>query len=245
MEEDLRRVAREHPDHWLAQAQLGLLLQDVGRVNEGILHSQRVLEIDPYLPVGNAFLIRALSIARRLQEADALSRRALERWPSHPMVWNVRFNVLLFSNRAGSAAAFVSDPEHQPELLQPSAVAMRLTLARAVEERRSADIEASVEAYRRLALDDVQSLPIAAAFLALLGRPDLCFSALERYYFGTGSFGPPIPPPGRYDRRFGIALFAPPITELRQDPRYQSLLDRTGLTDYWRQTHTIPDFRRA
>jgi DNA-binding winged helix-turn-helix (wHTH) protein/tetratricopeptide (TPR) repeat protein len=245
MERELRRIVDRHPDHWFVQAQLALLLQDVGRFNEGLLHSQRVLEIEPFVPVAYAYRIRGLSCAGRIQEADAVSRKALERWPSHPFIWNVRFNMLLFSNRAGSAAAFASDPEHQPEALGPKAVAMRLTLARAVEERRPADVEASIKAYRELALADVQSIPIAAAFFALLGRPDLTFATLERYFFGTGSFGPAIPPPGRYERRYAIVFFAPPIGLLRDDPRYRSLVERTGLTAYWRETGTRPEYHRA
>jgi len=244
-ERGLRQLAGQAPDHWLLQAQLGLVLQDVGRFEEGIKHSQRVLEIDPFLPVGHGFLARALSISRRIQEAEAVLDRALERWPAHPLLWNGRFNMLMFSGRPASAAAFISDPESQPELMGPDAVTMRLTLARAVEHRRPADVEASIEKYRALALEDINSIPIAAGFLALLGRPDLTFSSLERYYFGTGSFGDPVPPPGRYDRRYTIALFMPPLIPHRGDPRYRDLLRRTGLERYWQQTGTQPDYRRV
>ena len=241
----LRKLAARHPRHWLLQGQLGLILCDVGRVDEGIHHSQRVVEIDDFLPVAHGFLARALSIGRRIQEADAVIERALARWPAHPMLWNVRFNGLLFSGRPGSAAAFVSDPARRPESLAPNAVPMRLTLARAVELRRPADIAASIEDSVALALSDIASIPIAASFLATLGRLDLAASALERYYFGTGAFGDPVPPPGRYDRRYTIALFAPPIAPHLGEPRFRALVDRTGLPAYWRATGTMPDIARA
>ena len=244
MEVELRRLAEDHPNHWLLRGQIGVLLQDVGRLTESIAHSEAALATDPFLPMGHGFLARGLSYAGRIQEADEVLDRALERWPAHPVIWNLRYNLLLFSKRPGSAAAFVMDPAAHPEGASPGEIDLRVTLARAVEGREPKDLDASVAAYRALALKDVRNIPMASAAFALLGRPDLIFPLLERYFFGKGPLGDPLPPPGPFDRRYTVALFAPPIAALRDDPRYKDLLRRVGLEHYWRTTKSRPDFRK-
>lgn len=240
MEAPLRQLAARFPDHWLVQAQLGLLLQDVGRLDEGIEHSRRVIAIDPFLPLSHAFLARGLSCADRIQEAESVFDDALRRWPAHPALWGMKFNFLLFHGRAAAAAAFVSDPDHRPETARADDIAERLTVARAIEHRAPEDIAHTI-AYLQRDMDvAVQSIPSGAPVLALLGRADLAFAALERYYFGGGA----TPPPGPYDRRIGLALFAPPLEPYRDDPRYRSLLERVGLEAYWRETGARPDYRR-
>ena len=54
-----------------------------------------------------------------------------------------------------------------------------------------------------------------------------------------------VAPPGPLDGRVSCPLFAPAVLTLRGDPRYASLLARTGLEDYWRKSGTRPDFRRG
>ncbi len=245
LEAELRQLAARFPDHWLLQAQLGLLLQDVGRLDEGVEHSRRVLAIDRFVPLTYAFLSRGLSCAGRIQEAEAVLSQALEQWPAHPAIWNSRINFLLFNGRAASAAAFIMDPATRPEGMTAEAVASRLQLARAVELRRPEDVEASLAANRVQALADVQAIPGSAVVFALLGRPELAFDSLERYFFGTGRFGDPIPPPGPVDRRYTIAFFSPPMRPYRDHARYRELLERVGLERYWRDTKTMPDFRRG
>ena len=243
LEAELRQFNERHPGHWLGMGRLGLLLYDVGRLDEGISLTKRVLEIDPMLPVGHAYLAAALLNAERLQEAETLLDQARERWPAHPSLWNVNFRYLLFTGRPQSAAAFVMDPESRPlEIGQPQ-IDLHLRLARAVAHRQSADIEASIEDHRTMALADVGSIPSAASIFALLGRPDLAFESLERYFFNRGTFGPSSPIE-RLSRRYARNLFSPPFAPLRSDPRFGRLLSEISLEAYWRRTGTQPDYRR-
>lgn len=245
MEAELRGLAARFPGHWLVHAQLGLLLQDVGRIEEGVAQAKRVIEIDPFLPVTHAYLARGLSCARRIQETDSVLEQALRRWPRHPMIWRVRFNTLMYSGRPAAAAAFVTDPERKPAGLPPADIEELRLLARAAERRDPGDVAASVAGLRRHAMEWVEETSAISPMLALLGREDLAFAALERYYLGTGTFGSPTAPPDPYARRYALVLFSPTLAPLRRDPRHRALVARIGLADYWRATGTAPDVDRA
>ncbi|HET7708809.1 MAG TPA: winged helix-turn-helix domain-containing protein [Sphingomicrobium sp.] len=244
VEAELRQFNGRHPGHWLGMGRLGILLYDVGRLDEGIALTRRALEVDPMLPVGHAALANALLNAERLQEAEALLDRARERWPAHPSLWDVNFRYLLFTGQPESAAALLMDPQSRPSEIGQSQVDLRLRLARAVQSRQPAEVEVSVQDQRALALADVGNIPSAAAIFVLLGRPELAFDSLERYFFNRGNFGSPSPIEP-LSRRYARTLFSPPFEPLRTDPRYASLIERIGLEDYWRKSGTRPDFRRG
>lgn len=236
MEASLRELGQEHPDHWLLRAQTGLLLYEVGRIEEGIPHSQHVLEIDPFLPVGHMFLARALSMAGRLQEAEAVLNRGGERWPAHPALWGTRYSFLLFNGRPAAAAAFAMDPDSLPSGMPRQAVKRRVRIARAFETREPGLVAEVIASARAEAAADPKNAQFATAILALLGLKDDVFQILHRYYFQLER------PLGRYERRYTYSLFAPALREVREDARFPALLDRIGLTRYWRETGTKPDY---
>jgi hypothetical protein len=74
---------------------------------------------------------------------------------------------------------------------------------------------------------------------------DEAFALLEASFLGGVFNGTRVDPPGPLDPRPTDALFAPAVLSLRGDPRHASLLERTGLEDYWRKSGTLPDFRRG
>jgi DNA-binding winged helix-turn-helix (wHTH) protein/tetratricopeptide (TPR) repeat protein len=243
-ESALRRLAERFPRHWLVQGRMAVLLYQVGRLNDGFEFHKKALAIDPMLPIAYATLAQAMASAGRLQEAQALLDQAHERWPAHPILWQIHYDYLLFSGRPESAAAFIMDPDSLPSGFGPAEVNPRLSLARAVETRQLADIEASIDDYRRMAQTDVANIPYSAAIFSLLGRLDLTFGSLERYYFNSGRFGAPSAPIGPYTRRSTDFLFAPAMAPARSDPRFTDLVRRIGLEAYWIQTGSTPDYRR-
>jgi hypothetical protein len=70
------------------------------------------------------------------------------------------------------------------------------------------------------------------------------FAILQGYYFGEGPWHKVTPEGGDQDRATS-SLFLPPMKSVWPDPRFTRLLQRIGLEDYWRQSGTIPDFRKA
>jgi DNA-binding winged helix-turn-helix (wHTH) protein/tetratricopeptide (TPR) repeat protein len=239
----LRGVIARHPRHWLARGRLAVLLYQVGRLRDGIELHRSAVEIEPMLPVPYYYMIKALSALGNAQEAEALIERARQRWPAHPMLWSAKFEHLLFSGRPKSAAAFALDPDSLPSGFGPSTVERRLRLARAVETRQMADIDASIDDYRELAMQDVEAITSSLPVFAALGRPDLAFDSLQRYYFNRGQFGSPVAPGRQYQKVTNI-LFDRPVAAIRGDARFGQLLRETGIEAYWRTTRTAPDYRR-
>ncbi len=246
IEADLLDIARRHPDHWFVQAQLGIVRYETGRWRDGFAHTERQLEIEPYIPIPHVYRARALWSLGRLQEAEAELDASVARWPANYMLWNLKFSFLLFTGRAGSAAAFAADPHTQPDHLRPDAIEVRRVLARAVEHRAPADVAASLEDLRRQTAA-IGSVPLTAPLFVLLGRPDLAFLALERYFLGgpAAEFGAALPPPSTYERRYAAFLFMPNLAPLWGEPRFAALLERAGLERYWRESRTAPDYRRG
>ena len=87
------------------------------------------------------------------------------------------------------------------------------------------------------------ALPVAQACTAL-GDADRAFAILNGYYFGEGEWVSVAPEAGDRSRTTS-RLFQPPARRLWADPRFATLTRRIGLDDYWRETRTQPDFRRA
>lgn len=118
----------------------------------------------------------------------------------------------------------MSDSEVQPFL----------RLARALDDLRPADMEAAVRDQIDAAKVDVRSIAFAAPVFALLGRPDLTFTSLDRYLLNRGTFGSPSPI-GPYTRRYTDNLYGPAMKSLRSDPRLAELTKAIGLDAYWRR----------
>jgi hypothetical protein len=77
-----------------------------------------------------------------------------------------------------------------------------------------------------------------------LGDGPTAFSMLNGYYFGEGEWAALAPPGGDQDRQTS-PLFQPPMRGLWTDRRFEALVRRIGLSDYWQKSGTRPDYMRG
>jgi tetratricopeptide (TPR) repeat protein len=233
MEPELRRIRDRFPDHWLANGRLAILYYQVGRLLDGAALHQSVIARDPMIPGPYAFAATALSRAGKIQDADALLREAADRWPANPFIWYARYDHLLFSGRPGSAAALVMDPEARPSGTGDEEVQPLLKLAQAVEGRQPELVEAAIRSLVEMAERDIRSAPFPAQVFSLLGRVDLAFATMERYFFDRGSFGT-ASSIGPMTRRYTDFLFSSEMAAVRADSRFGRVTHELGLDGYWR-----------
>ena len=248
MEPALRRLAQRFPDYWYVNAQLGILLQDVGRHEEALPYSRRVVDLDPLLPVAWANLARAYSYAGRDHQADAALDEGFRRFPAHFVLWFSRYAVLLNSRRYNEAAEFARDTRTRPEGFGERMSNIYGGLAEALAAGDAGKIAESRKYIAGTLVSGpgaIEGAPRMVPHLAMLGARDDALAALETYYLGGELFGQRVPPPAKLDMRTTSMLYAPPILEMREDPRFATLLERTGLEDYWKRSGSQPDFRRS
>ena len=243
-EASLRNMIALHPDHWLAHSRLAVLMNEVGRQEEGIRLHRRALEIEPLLPFAYTSLIIHLSALGRVQEAEAIIEEAGRRWPRHPMLWLATFDHHIGTGQYEEASALVANSSRHPYGFGPPQLGIRANLVRALRTRSPVAISASVARLAEIATAQIWGIEMAAPNLALLNATDAAFAGLERYYFNQGPFGRNAPR-GPYDERRTAFLFRRSMAGARRDPRFAVLLSRIGLEDYWRDSGTRPDFRRG
>jgi hypothetical protein len=135
------------------------------------------------------------------------------------------------------------DPDARPSGISSDEIELRLLLARAVDKGQASDVRQATDHQLRLAQEDTRHIEFAAPIFALLGRLDLTFDSLERYFLNRGSFGSAAHI-GAYSRRYTDMLFTVPMAAARADARFAHLTRDLGLQEYWRRTGTAPDYLR-
>lgn len=184
---------------------------------------------------------RELHYADRDQEADIALDQAFSFWPTHPILWSMRYSILLGSKRFVEAAAFARDPRSMPDEMPANASARLADLAEALATRTG--VETIIARVRKWPFQ-IDGVGFGAPFLAALGDDEALFAQLNAYFFGGTINGEHVAPPENGGGRPTAVLFAPAILALRDDPRHRTLLERTGLEGYWRKARVQPDFRR-
>lgn len=217
-------------------------LGEVGRYRDAVRYSRQYDRTKFLLPGADRKLIIDLWSAGDLAGADSLLEDAVRRWPQHPQIWRVRIAYLMFTGKAAEAAALLRESRDLPPEINADLVAlMRVSSEALAGDRAPADAV-------RTNLEFVRSHPSfalrAGQMIAALGDLDSAFDLFEGYYFGRGEFAFAAPAGGD-ENRTTDRLFQPPMKGAWQDPRFTKLLERIGLTDYWRASGSVPDFRGA
>jgi DNA-binding winged helix-turn-helix (wHTH) protein/tetratricopeptide (TPR) repeat protein len=242
-EVQLRAFLRDHPDSVLGHFRLGEILVDVGRIEDAVTLNEHAISLDPTRQICWAALALTYFYAGRDREADVTIEGARSRWPQDRMLYVLGYYFILYSKRYSEALAYVSDSSRRPRVFRRDQAEFWMHQADALATGRGlAEFKNMARAPVSAAMG---SLLFAAQSEVLFGRVDELFALLEVYFFGGSVDEKRFDPPGPLDLRPSYPLFAPLVLSLRNDPRFASLLARTGLEDYWRKSGTQPDFRRG
>ena len=179
--------------------------------------------------------------ANDLPTADEAVRIAVEHWPQHPQIWRTHIAYLQYSGRRSEALALLRDRSGwPPDTSEDLVLALQSTVVALAGE---GDPGGTIARNLRL-LETGQLDAFAAAHTAVaLGDGKTGLELLHGYYFGEGGWARLAPVGGDEDRQTA-PLFQPPMRNLWRNPGFDLLLERIGLNDYWRQSGTLPDFRR-
>jgi DNA-binding winged helix-turn-helix (wHTH) protein/tetratricopeptide (TPR) repeat protein len=245
-EAQLRAFLRDYPDSALGHFRLGQLLLNLGRIEDAVTEANQAIDIDPTRQIAWLYLAYAYYYAGRDDEGDVAIEEARSRWPQAWRLYVNGYYLLLFGKRYSEALAYARDTNRRPRMLGPEIVERYIQQADAFASGRSlAELKKKSRIVFQPASLKIQAPQFAGPGLALLGMVDEMFTFLEAYFLGGVVNGTRVAPPGPLDPRSSYPLFAPAVLSLRSDPRFTSLLARTGLEDYWHKTGIQPDFRRS
>ena len=246
-EEQFRRILEIDPDNAEVLRSLGTLLHGVGRCRESLTVVERALQLDPLNPDHWMRKAMRLWVLGRTADADRVIDRAMEMWPSHLLVRLGRLMIYAFSGRASAALAMIDDEQAKPIFVTGAAVPVWRASLAALDSPTPPAIAAARQANLEGAHGSPQIAAWAILALSALGQVDAAFEVANGFLLDRGSV---IVRP-RPDRRLPhidkagwrntYGLFIPPTKAMRLDPRFASLAQGLGLTDYWSRRGIRPD----
>ena len=245
-ENGLLRVTRDHPGQHQATIKLGFFYSYVARWDDSIARFVEAQRAMPVMPGTSGLLVLAYWAAGRLEEAEAESIAALERWPRFHGTWFSRMVLLTYGGRPEQAVAFAQNPDYHPSgASAESTVALRLATAKALMSRNAAELALVRDRLLGGVKAEILNVPQAVRFFSALEERDVIFELLDAYFYRRGRFAAaglkPIHPLSRISTDF---LFHPTSRLLWNDPRFAAITRDIGLDDYWRTVGFVPVHRR-
>jgi DNA-binding winged helix-turn-helix (wHTH) protein len=246
-EDEVRRVLTIDPDNTLALRSLASLLSGAGRSSEALGLLERITAIQPLAPPDQFRKALTLWVVGRVADADRVINRAMALWPTDRLVRLGRLMIYAFTGRYQAALTMVEEEARRPTFLSSEAVPIWRASLFALETRTPPAIAAA----RKVLVEGAKSTSAVAAWgilvLPALSELDAAFEVADGFLLGRGpvivqvrrdSRTPSVHGPGW---RNNYGLFTPPAKPMRLDPRFKTLADGLGLTDYWRRRGIGPD----
>ena len=205
-----------------------VLLSDVGRSGEGLIHLQRAAAASP-AGLGAATDVDLVANGQTAAGNAELDRRR-RLWPHSAQVWYERLQIYGMEGRSDDVLALLDDRQSRPKTFGDAEIQMIRTVALAGKSRTPA----AIAQMRRALLAPVsvqKALEARISTLSSLGLVDDAFRMADGYaQAGMTGFSSPA------------FLFSPGAASMRRDPRFMTLAAKLGLVHYWRSTGKWPDF---
>jgi DNA-binding winged helix-turn-helix (wHTH) protein len=247
----LRAIAAEHRDSDMPSIGLAWSLSLVGRWRDAIVPAMRALALAPTSSGKHSLAAYALWGAGRIEEADRIVDRGLELFSAQPTVWFARYYLDLYTGRTAEALAFANERSGRPPGIPDAEFHALAAVAGAAATRAPAEVDAVMRTAAERARRGTGYAELLIQFACLFGRIDAAFAGADALYFGRGfnpgeqRFATEQARFNRRDDRHTQFLFLPHTAPMRADPRFDRLVTEIGLTRYWQETGSRPDYRSA
>jgi serine/threonine-protein kinase len=209
-EREFQRAIELNPNLAMAHQSYAILLSNLGRHEEALNEIRRALEIEPLSPLSNRSYGIVLLYARRYDESAEQLKKTLELDANFIPAYDTLGNAYRLQGRyADSVEAYASSQEALNNF--EAAALRRESFAKGGWQGFLRDMTDNPQ------LNNLKSSYIVATFHTELGEKDKALAALSKAY---------------EEREFFITLLKvdPRLDPLREDPRFQELLKRVGLT---------------
>lgn len=215
-ENEFKRAIALNPNYPTAHHWYGIHLRMSGRSDESMREIRRAQELDPLSPVIQVNLVAELFIRGDIDAAAAACVKLIEFDPNYPLAhgwmgWIYQAQAR-YDDAISELQKWVDLSGRQSEPLG----ALGQVYALAGQREKATAIRAELE--ERYARRETNALPIASVYAGMRDY-DKCFAWLEKDFQARSGTLSLIP-------------YRPTFDLIRSDPRYASLLDRMGLTQF-------------
>jgi TolB-like protein/Tfp pilus assembly protein PilF len=210
MEREAKRAIELNPNYSEGHRRYGLLLVNLGRIEEARLAYKRALEIDPLSPVANLESARLLFYEKKYEESEAMSKKNVE---LDPNFWYAHWQLFyVYRMKRDYASAVEELADVQEARGEPDAA--KLIRESFVNGDWQGFLRKITGARTRLKLYPY----FVATFFAELGENDRAFALINEA----------IETKDQHTSQMKIDPFMDP---LREDPRFQEVLRKAGFPE--------------
>ena len=199
----------------------------VGRMAESVEDANRAVELNPLSPGLRSHLIADLAYAGRIETARQELQRAEQLWPDSPAIDDARFRL---NNRYGDPKLAMQMFKSGKMRFQPMISPMIETFLLARINPVEANVQRAMAEVKRRVSSDPRALGDLIQAAGEFRREEELYQVLLNWRDSNSLRG------------LGEVLFRPTLATFRRDPRFMLIVDRAGLTDYWRTSGSWPDF---
>ena len=247
-EQKLLDILADAPDNRLALDYLVAQWQSSGYLQDSWVLNEKALQFDLLRPVPLSRRALKLWIMGKAGEADSVAARAVQLYPSHPMVWNARFLISAFTGRWQAARQLLAEQSDDSLILTPAARQVWSIGLEALESRSTQDIAAARSAGLEAARRSTGLASQMVLVLSVLGEIDAAYEIMNGLLLRQGDVilrGRPDDAPAYQENnrawRATQWLFTPATRPLRADSRFSGMCDAIGLSSYWSRRGIPPD----
>jgi hypothetical protein len=179
-------------------------------------------------PFSNLRFAQALYMVGRHEEADRILAQTEDLWPDASDVELLKIKSAFWTKKYDRALATLTSPELRLGREQRDALAVAL---QALKTGNRLVREQAISLLEQCTSDPKQNDRLVIAALAAVGDQIGAIAGAQRLVAARG-------------HRYADVLFEPNLAAARQLPAYAAVVNRLGLTGYWRSRGAAPDVCR-